>query len=65
MSSVDVGMLTANLWLSASRGVFEGGVNTYSEPLDARQFEQWQSVTLLGSDVRGRETTILPQLQAP
>lgn len=36
-----------------------------SEPLEARQFRQWHSVTASGSELRGSETVIRPQLQAP
>jgi hypothetical protein len=38
---------------------------TDSEPLDALQFKQWQSELAFGSELRGSDTVIRPQLQAP
>lgn len=57
-------MLTANLGMSACWRD-RGQLDADREPLDARQLEQWQRVTLVGSDERGKATMILPQLQAP
>jgi hypothetical protein len=42
-----------------------GSEATDREPLDALQFKQWQSELKVGRELRGRETLIRPQLQAP
>lgn len=40
-------------------------LETHNEPLDARQFRQWQREQLAENLCVGRERVIAPQLQAP
>jgi hypothetical protein len=65
ISLVGVGKLTAKL------EDFQNGYEhlrfelTDSDPLDALQFKQWQSELAFGRELRGSETVMRPQLQAP
>lgn len=68
-----IGRLTENLSWSVSTPSCQIWIRkgkellgmTNREPLEARQFAQWQRPQYAGNDERGRAILIVPQLQVP